>query len=494
MSLSNLRNRTTLAVLRLLLIAAGAWVSVWWTSDAALAQTGFGAVGGVYIDPQGMLRETSTLSEQDLRNKLAGEAQAGRPSPDVAAGSRLRKVSLRRLEQAVSEIHEAGKPLPAEYRFLAGLTGIRYVLVYPESGDVVLAGSAEGWRQLPSGDFVGLASNRPVMQLDDLVVALRYSFADHGPGSFLGCSIEPTAQGVQAHDAYVRRLGGMDGSQVDQVVQGMEQAVGPQDIHVYGINPSSRFALQMVAADYRLKRIALAHDPSPVAKLPSYLDLAAKTVNSGPQRQHRWWFVGHYEAIRQTADRLAFEFEGAGLKVDTAPTQGAAQKVKNSEKPSRPAKLFAELASKRIPELAEKIPAVAELQNLVALAVAAVLIRRQFEGQESGGDSEASAAVDPSVGEARGVKSEPHRWHPRHFLDDKACPVATLEVPKKTPSLANVRFVKNQFWLFSVSGGVEIDPSRLADAEHLKAAAGPRLGESRLQSSPPADDAIWWWD
>jgi hypothetical protein len=474
------------------LLTFGMWVAVGAASRPALAQlAGFGAVGGVYIDPKGMLRETSALSDQELRNKLAPIAAVGGTTADVAARSPLRKVSLRRLEQAVARLHESGEPIPAEFRFLAGLTGIKYVLIYPESDDVVLAGAAEGWRQLPSGDFVGTASNRPVLQLDDLIVALRYAFSDRGEGSFLGCSIEPTAQGVQAHADYVRRLAGMDSSQVSQIVQGMEQAVGPQDIHVYGINASSRFALQMIAADYRLKRIALAHDPSPVAKLPSYLDLAEKTINGGPQRQHRWWFVGHYDAIRQTADRLAFEFEGTGLKVETAPTLGPAQQ-KNADKPSRPAKLFAELASKHISELVARVPAFAELQNLVGLAVASVLIRQQADARELFGDE--SVVPDASGNNPDTEKSTLQRWRPKFFLDAGACPVVTLEIPRQTPSVANVRFVKNQFWLFSVSGGVEIDPSRLSDTELMKPAAGRKLSESRLQAAPPEDEARWWWD
>src|SRR5439155_14031758 len=130
-----------------------------------------------------------------------------------------------------------------------------------------------------------------------------------------------------------------------------EQAMGPQDIHVYGVTPSSRFALEMIAADYRLKRIALAHDPAPTQKLPSYLDLAERTLTGGPQRQHRWWFVGHFDAIRHTADRLAFEFDGPGLMVDTAPTQTGsgrnapnpppAQKPTPVSKPTRAAILIA---------------------------------------------------------------------------------------------------------------------------------------------------------
>jgi hypothetical protein len=476
--------------------------------NAARSDAQFGAVGGVYIDPNGMLRQTSALSDGDLRAKLQSGMPGGKPSQDVSAGSPLRKVSLRRLEQAVAALHEAGEPLPADVRFLAGLNAIKYVLIYPESGDIVLAGPAGGWQQLPSGDVVGRRSNRPVLQLDDLIAALRYAFADHAVDGFMGCSIEPTEQGIKAHEAFVRRLGSMNGSQILQVVQGMEQAMGPQSILVYGVAPESRFALQMVAADYRLKRLALALDPSPSKKVPSYLDLAEKSVTGGPQRQHRWWFVGHYDAIRHTADRLAFEFEGSGLKVDTAPSQlglgqlgpgqpGAGQALpgsgRNASKPppvpkaTKAAKLFAELATKNLPELAEKIPVFAELENLVGLAVAATLIRRQADAQQD------AVAVDAIPDDGSAVQSD-RGWRPAHFLDAKVCPIDSFEAPRQTPSLANVRFVKDQFWMFSVSGGVEIDPESLAAEERLKLAEGTKLNETRVRDTPPAEVAQWWWD
>ncbi|MGE5193330.1 MAG: hypothetical protein ACM3U2_12615, partial [Deltaproteobacteria bacterium] len=68
-------------------------------ASRALAQ---GAVGGVYIDPAGMLRETSALSQADLSGKLHEAADAPEPSNAASAASPLRKVSLRRLERAVA--------------------------------------------------------------------------------------------------------------------------------------------------------------------------------------------------------------------------------------------------------------------------------------------------------------------------------------------------------------------------------------------------------
>jgi hypothetical protein len=237
----------------------------------------------------------------------------------------------------------------------------------------------------------------------------------------------------------------------------------------------------MIAADYRLKRISLDHDHSPSKKVPSYLDLAEKSVTGGPQRQHRWWFVGHYDAIRHTADRLAFEFEGNGLKVETAPTQPKQAAPRNAAKPTRAATQFAELATKHFPEMAEKIPAFAELQNLVGLAVAGVLVRQQAE---AAAEKDAEAA-----GEAPA-----ERYRPAHFLNEKRCPIASFDAPKQCPPLANARYVKDQFWMFSVSGGVEINPEALVRSDRLKPAVGGKLAEMRAKSSAPADGARWWWD
>jgi hypothetical protein len=453
-----------------------------WRAPQTLAQ---GVVGGVYIDPAGMLRESSTLAQADLAARLHDAAATEGPSQPVSAPSPLRKISLRRLERAVAEFHAAGKSVPPDVRCLAGITAITYVFVYPETGDVVLAGPAEGWEVSPAGDIVGRQSRRPVLQLDDLIVALRYAFADGPANSFLGCSIEPTETGLKSHAAYVRWMGTVDRAQLPQVLRGMEEAIGPQDIHVYGIEGSNRFALQMIAADYRLKRISLAHDPSPSKKVPSYLDLAEKTVNGGPQRQHRWWFVGHYDAIRHTADRLAYEFEGNGLKVETAPTQPGKFAPRNAPKPTRAAATFAELATKHFPELADNIPAFAELRNLVGLAVAAVLVRQQAEAVA---ENIAAAAGDDDADPAPA-----RRYRPGRFLDEKRCPIASFELPKQCPALANGRYVKDQFWMFSVSGGVEINPESLVAGDRLKPAVGVKLAETHARSSAP-DGASWWWD
>ena len=67
----------------------------------------------------------------------------------------MRAVSLKHLEAALAKAHAEGKPLPPEVVYLAGLQRVRYVFVYPEQNDIVLAGPAEGWKMDALGNVVG---------------------------------------------------------------------------------------------------------------------------------------------------------------------------------------------------------------------------------------------------------------------------------------------------------------------------------------------------
>jgi len=451
-------------------------------SRPQLASAQFGAVGGVYIDAKGMLRESPNLLRDD-RLKQAQSASAV-PSGAVAVASKLRKISLPRLETAIKEERQAGKPLTGEILHLAGLQQVQYLFFYPETNDVVIAGPAEPWQPGPWGDLVGKTSGRPVLYLDDLIVALRYAFAQNPTDGFLGCSIEPTEEGMRKHAEFVSRLQGFDRSQAAQVARGMEQAMGPQNVLVYGAPPSSRFALQMIAADYRLKRLAMGHDPSP--GIPSFLDLAARSATGGPQPQHRWWFVAEYDAVRHTADRLGWQFEGNALRVATAPAKGTFVDEDKQPKPSRLATLYADTATRGMKSLIEKVPAFAELQNLVSLAVVSELIRQRAEGAPGPQVAETTATDEPGL-------PAKDTWRPGHFLDEAACPIGVLPTPKQTPSLANVRFVKDRYWLFSTSGGVEITPRTLASEGRVKPAKDDALEKARGEARSDRE-RNWWWD
>ena len=430
------------------------------------------AVGGIYIDAEGMLKHTSTLTADEHLEMLRAEAFAPPESAGLAAASPLRKVSLRRLEEHVRQLLADDKPLPADIRYLAGLNRITHIFFFPETGDVVIAGPAEGWRQSATGGVLGGKSNRPPLELDDLIVALRYALSKQPTAPFIGCSIDPTVNGMKNYATYMRQLGGIDRSRITQVFGGMEQAMGPQSVRLFGVPASSRFALKLLAADYRLKRIALAHDPPPVKGVTNYLDLAAKRLRPGPQRQHRWWFVGEYDAVYHTADDLAFELDGQGVRVATAPTATANKGGKKTKTPQAApaARQFATSMTRYFGDTAARLPVFAELQNLIGLSVVAELIA------ERGRDDDRS-------------------WSPNEFLDDTAYKVATAPVPKSVPSLANFRLVKNRHWLISVSGGVEINPRTITGRTARKEAPPKRqLAGTRDANRVPKDAERWWWD
>ena len=128
---------------------------------------------------------------RDLRLKSFQSVPSGLNQP-----VELRKISLRAIEQAVNA---SGKnfatDLPGEIRFLAGIQRIQYVFIYPEQNDIVLAGPGEGWKLDDNGDYVGVTSGRPVLRLEDLVVALRT--VENARQGGISVSIDPTAEGRQ---------------------------------------------------------------------------------------------------------------------------------------------------------------------------------------------------------------------------------------------------------------------------------------------------------
>ena len=435
---------------------------------------GTGAVGGVYIDPQGVLKDAAKLDAHKRLQALRTSLQIKPEDNEVTRKSPLRKISLKHLEETVQTHVDQKVPLPAEVRYLAGLQKIQYVLFYPEYQDVILVGPAENWKQASSGEIVGEKSGRPVLHLEDLLVGLRYAYQKKA-FPFLGCSIDPTVQGMTQYAKYMRTLRRMDRSRLPQIFQGMEQAMGMQQIRIFGVPESSRAAQIMVAADYRLKRIALAHDPSPVKQVVNYLDLTAKQLrSSAPQKQHRWWFQADYEAILHSEDHLAYELQGEAMKVTVAPTS---QKVPGKVAKSSPTAVrFSETFTSHMKEMSLAVPVFAELQNVIGLSVASELIaRKTFESTDE----------------------KPH-WKPTFFLDAKQLPLGTYDIPKQVPSLANYRFVKNQFWLISVSGGVEIHPQQLT-SQKLQQSQSPSLLQSRRVHQPKQSDIqkkkpVWWWD
>ena len=423
---------------------------------------GLGAVGGISIDADGIVRNLDPKAVESLakerRQALAGAA-AGR-----GTAGKLRKVSLAKII-AAAQAAAAGRPLPPDVLFLGGLERITHVFVDTEGHDIVLAGPADALAVDAAGNVVAATSGRPLLQLEDLVVALRAIDAARQGG--IKCSIDPTAEGIVRLQTYLRTQKTI-GQNPEATLVAMQNAVGPQQVTVGGVPGDSRFARVLVAADYRLKRIGMGLEPSGIAELPSYLSMVPPGSTSAATLP-RFWLEADYEPISRDPDELAWQINGRRMKCLTEndlfgadgvrknPNGGKAGADANAEK-------WCDLMTSHYDRLAGKQPVFAELVNCVDLAVVAALIQgRQLAGR---------AGLDLAP-----------------LLDVKAVPLPSYDVPASVPTVAH-GLKKGNRWVISASGGVLFQPwgfaTNTADSTDVATTRTAAL------AARPADG--WWWD
>ncbi|HEX4143942.1 MAG TPA: DUF1598 domain-containing protein [Pirellulales bacterium] len=415
-------------------------------------------VGGVWVDADGVLRNRQVDETDQVR--AAREAMLG-PVPQDARDLVLRKVSLRRLEAAIAAHLKTREPLDDEMKYLAGLQHIQYVFVYPELGDIVLAGPGEGWKINQEGDLVGLTTGRPVMWLDDLLVALRTAEATRQTG--ITCSIDPTNEGIVRLNNLFAKMerGGFD---FEEGMRAVEQTLGPQMVSIKGIPDDSHFARVIIAADYQMKRLAMNFDLSPVKGLPSFLQMM-KTGGATPKNMlPRWWLEPNYESLLVSPDELAFEIRGASVKAMTEEDFVAANgSRRRSGKASPLARKWADNMTAHYDELAGKKAIFGQLRNCIDLAVVAALIVKDRLPEK--------ANYSMSV-----------------FLHDDQLVTEKFNQPKQIATQASM-LQKGTSWLISASGGVQMYCWQLAEKAETSAELAP---ERRKTVLPP--DGRWWWN
>ena len=100
---------------------------------------------GVMIDSKGVLSTVTVPDPNGEQMRARMQAAKATLNADVAKTSKLRKISLTRLEKELAKQIADGRQPTEEMRCLAGLTRVQHVFLYPETGDIVIAGPAEGW-------------------------------------------------------------------------------------------------------------------------------------------------------------------------------------------------------------------------------------------------------------------------------------------------------------------------------------------------------------
>ena len=420
---------------------------------------GFGAVGGISIDADGIVRNLDPKAILSLAEdrRLAVAAMAGGPG----TAGKLRKVSLARIVAAVEAAATTGQPLSSEVLLLGGLNRITHGFVDPDGHDIILAGPADAFAVDAAGNMVGALSRRPLLQLEDLIVALRA--IDGAREGGMKCSIDPTPEGVGRLQAFLRTQKTI-GANPDATLQAMENVLGPQRVTVGGVPADSRFARVLVAADYRLKRIGMGLEPSGIAGLPSFLSMVPPGSASAATLP-RFWLEAEYDPIARDPDELAWQITGRRMKCLTEnDVFGADGPRRGNAAPDATAQKWCGLMTSNYDRLAAEQPAFAELVNCVDLAVVAALIH--------GRQLAARAGLDLGP-----------------FLDAKKLPMPSYDVPTTVPTVAH-GLKKGSRWVVSASGGVIFQPWGFADRTTDSDAVGP----TRMVALAARPVAGWWWD
>ncbi len=421
--------------------------------------------GGITIDADGLMsavvaNDAGTGFDKKRRAALAAKS-TGR---DWMRASECRKVSLNRLEAAWHEVRKSGKDVPTDMAQVAGLQRIDFLFVLPESQDLVIAGPAEGCVTDAVGRMVGVESGRPSLRLEDFYVVWQ---ALEGTWT-VGCSIDPDPDRLAALQRFLaQNSSGATVEIIESRFLRMPEILGLQNVRVEGVPADSRVGASLVEADWRMKRISLGLENPGVKGLRSHLAM----LSGGGNSLQRWYFVPFYDELVQSDDGLTYSFKGQRAQlVSQEEISDAAGRRSSASTTRMSTQAFAKQFTLRFPDLANRSPVFAELQNAIDWTLISALIRRD--------------GLADKVGWAMDVFSNPEQ-----------AGYARMNAPRKVATLVNAKRSGNTV-IGLVGGGVSISPRALLQSDAWKPESGERLEGQRAAAAeaPRSADHPWWWD
>jgi hypothetical protein len=219
----------------------------------------------------------------------------------------------------------------------------------------------------------------------------------------------------------------------------------------------------MVAADYKMKRLAMNLEPSGIGGMPSFLAMMKGSSAAGQSMMPRWWLEPRYESVLVDAEHLAWQLRGGSVKAMTEDEfLNAAGDRERVAKPNPMTKKWADAMTAHYDELVAKDAIFGQLRNCMDLAVVAALIVKEGLADKAG-------------------------YSMPLLLSASELPNNQYNAPRQVDSQASV-MQKGRNWIISASGGVQIVP--WSTIEQLKTDSS--IADIRDKSEQAGQR--WWWD
>lgn len=425
---------------------------------------------GVAIDAEGLL-EAKRFEDRSGRLFLERARAARRAMPgDMFKSSSARKVSLKRLLQAVRESTAKGEEIDNAILHLAGLQRLEYLFCYPDKGDIVMVGPAEGWVDDASGRAIGIASGKPVILLEDVAAAIRAFAPEQEPTRFLGCTIDPDPEGLKRLIEYQRSVpravvNRSRSATASEMTKGIRHALGLANIQVFGLPNECHMARVLIEADYRMKRIAIGLEPPPV-KMATFIDA---TTSASSATLQRWWFTPDYDCIKTSSEGLAVQILGQGVQLNSEDKTIAAdgKLVDSAAKPSRASRMFTQAFTTKYAQIADASGVYAQMRNVIDLLIASAFLQQENWYRMT------ELEIDV-------------------LLDERLFPIERFPAALSTQCVVNAVW-KGRRLLVPAGGGVAIQPLEALSRQRISVDDDGLLSNARSEAFDTGDDR-WWWD
>ena len=424
---------------------------------------------GVVIDAHGVLRVKTFTDPTGRIGRERFRAAMTALGEDLAKPSTLRKISLNRLEKghrraagkrrgSVRRNEVPGRNASPPVRLLLSRhqrhrdcrTGRRF-----HPGPVWSDAWFDNWTR--------------DLELQDLIVALRAYPPNGDKLNVIGCSIDPTEEGLAKMQQFLASIAGRVGpGDANRIANGLREALGLQEVTIQGVSPKTHFAQVLVEADYRMKLIGIGLEKPPV-KIKSWID-RANPRSVARNALQRWYFTPDYDCVRIADDKNGMELLGWGVRLaseaEMVQEGGIRAQTATRDKASD---AFCDNFTQQYSKLADIEPVYAQLRNMIDMSVAAAFI----QAQDYYGQSE---------------------WQLGVLADESKVPVETYETPKQVESAVNVVWKGNTLTT-PIGGGVNIQPLQALKSDNMFTDEDKKVKQTQAQISlQNLKPGQWWWD